>query len=158
MSDLLVGHGPVPGHSPYVPDFLVVQDDDGARHVMARGGRLLRYSAVWGSGIVGECAPEPFRPGFWPLMYLSVPDSGSPSETVRVDWRPLSEESVWRPKLAQELLIESGSMRGSPELVLNAVRAAASLVSIDIEKTVRDLRGEASPGESLVEAFERRGR
>ncbi len=159
MSDLLVGHGPVPGHSPYVPDFIIVRDEQGRNHVRSRKARLaVAHEKMARDHLVGHCTPEPFRPDRWPLVHLRDPESGPPFRTDRVEWFPLSEEAAWRSRTAQDLLRESTAMKGSPELALRSIKAAAALVSVDIEKTVRELRAEAAPGESLVETLERRRR
>lgn len=157
----MVGHGPVPGHSPYVPDVIVLLGEHGL-HARSRTGAEVAVDRV---GSVGRCNPEPVAPGLWPLVHVLDPESGAPFRTEKVEWFPLADEAAWRSsraqdllRRAQDLLRDSSSMAGSPELALRAIKAAGALASVDVEKTVIDLRSAAAPGESLVETFERRKR
>lgn len=147
---MLVGHGPAPDFGPYVPDLLVVRDEEGARRVFSRDGPVELFE---GKLPVSECEPEPVQKGCWPLVFRDQ-DVDLP---LRFEWFPLSDEKKWRIVRAQSLLLSAKSLRGNPELSLRTVRAAAALVAVDIEKVARDLSVLSFSGESLVETLERRG-
>jgi len=159
MVDLLVGHGPVPSHSPYVPDFLVVKDEQGRLHVHSRQGRIdVPVERAIRDHLVASCDIEPLRPGKWPLIQVLEPESGPPFKSSVADWFSLDEEASWRSARAQALLRESTTLKGDPEAALRSIRAAAALVAVDLDKTVRELRAQAAPGETLSEVLERRKR
>lgn len=149
----MVGHGPAPDFGPYVPDFVIVQSENGhgRRRVVSRDGHL---DIPEGALRVTACNPETMRSGFWPLVFgdsdLELP--------LRVEWFPIADEKTWRPVRAQLLLASAQSLKGSPELSLRTVRAAAALVAVDIEKVARDLSASAFAGETLDQTYERRKR
>jgi len=151
MADQIVGYGPARDFGPTVPSFLIIRDDSGAMRVVTRDGdspvppeRVLDRAA--------RCAPEPARPGLWPLMF-SLEDIGSPRPN---EWYSLEEERRWLPARAKALLAEGSSLRGRPEMALRTVRAASAMVSVDIDKMVKELSSSAFHGETLEETYERK--
>lgn len=154
MAELLVGHGPLqtPHLNPYVPDFLIVQDEQGRKHVLSRQGRLnVPFAAFTASRRTGSCAPQPTQPGMWPMVHSNDP-SGS---AFAIEWFSLETEVRWRTDKARAIFDAVKGTRGQPEKIVEASRAAAALVSVNLDKVVRDLQGAARPGEGLAEAYER---
>ncbi len=151
MADEVVGYGPGRDFGPTVPSFLVVRDGDGRTKVVTRDGDS-RIPPERVSDRTVQCSPEPMQAGMWPLLF-SPEDIGHPRAT---EWYPLSEEARWLPARAKSLLSEGSSVRGRPELALRTVRAASAMVSLDIDKVVKELSAHAFHGESLDETYERR--
>jgi hypothetical protein len=151
MVDLMVGHGPTPDFGPYVPDFIIVRSGVGRRRVFSRDGHV---DIPEENLKVTVCTPEPVRPGCWPLVFGDQDVELPP----KVEWFPIADEKTWRPVRAQSLLASARPLRGSPELTLRTVRAAAALVAVDIEKVARDLAAAAFAGESLEQTYERKKR
>lgn len=149
----------MPSFSPYVPDLIVIRDEQGRNHVHGRNGRLkVTLESVSAQRRVCPCTPEPVREGRWPIVHVLDPGGTSP-RTELVEWLPAAEEADWRSKRAQALLRESGKMKGLPEEALSSIRAAAALAAVDLQRVVRDLESLAGPGESLSSVYERtRGR
>ena len=143
----VVGHGPVPSHSPYVPDFLLVEED-GVEVLVTRAGRR---PGLPDARKAGRCSPHQLEEGWWPLVSLSGRGlSGHVSASFQ-----LSDETKWRAQKARDLLESTKSMQGRPEEVLVTVKAASSLVDFDVEKAAREASVVAAPGESLADAFAR---
>lgn len=144
MSLTLVGHGPLPSHSPYVPDFLLVMSD-GKEASLTRQG--LHRAPVPGSLPVGRCGPEAVKDGMWPLVHVRD------GETV-LEWFLLAEEARFRAERAKAVFTEASSVvKSRPEEAVLLLSAAAALVAVDLKKTAGELASQAMPGESLADAY-----
>lgn len=151
----VVGHGPVSSHSPYVPDFLVVQTD-GALRVLTREGLHPGPPPSPESAIVGKCPPTVVPDGSWPFVHLVLGNVRRvSSDAERLEWFPLAAEAQSRAEKAKAIFAETRNMAGRPEDVIFGLGAASALMSVDLEKTARELAGIAAPGESLAGAYER---
>lgn len=123
----VIGHGPVPSHSPYVPDFLVVDGPAGEHVVTREGVHRAHPDSFRKSAPTSECEPVLLRPGMWPLL----------SGREVVDWMPLADEAAWRAERAKQMLELTRTMAGRPEEILATVVAASKLVGYDVEAASR---------------------
>lgn len=145
MSLTLVGHGPLPSHSPYVPDFLLVVEDGGKEASLTRQG--LHHAPVPVSLSVGRCGPEPVRDGMWPLVHVR-------EDGTELEWFSLSDEARFRSERAKAVFAGASSIvKSRPEEAVLLLSAAAALVAVDLKKTAEELASRAMPGESLTDAY-----
>ena len=142
----IVGYGPSAAALPFVPDFILVQDDHlGTRCILRSDPRTGSEEPVPGVH-VAHSGGVPFADGMWVCI-----ESDAEARTFLA-----SAEKEFRSRRAQELAAYAMTLKGDPVRTLEIVQAAGALQGMDVPGLARRLQhSQERPDEPLPEVLER---
>lgn len=144
--ETLIGYGPKTETFPYIPDFLIIQDD-GVRK-LDKTGSVSNLTPKELDTLVANkqvtlfVSPKTYRPGHWCAV-----------ENTGIMWFLKTNTQKWAMQRATEILKNLG---GDPTSMLQSVNTAARLCGIPLDGLVKLLESNRkSPQESLDKIFQR---